>query len=468
MEQELIPKKSKSTPKAEPSQKALQTRAINQAVAQKLKLVDANIISNLTDLLVKSVASASKIQTANAIHNGIAPMMQPQVVRSTAANSLMQIPITPLIEAIRKQLEFYFGDPNLSRDKYMQTLITKHQKGYVELKDLLGFKKIQHFLSTANIQNCEERISIMRSAIKTSQLLKMCRRGLMVKRAIPFQLEALKNPEIQTETDQRVIYIENLPSNCTQEILAEIFKPFGIIVYISLPKSVVKTQGTLSFKQSKCKGYAFIEFGDSESANAALSANNSIPEKFINSGVQEPLQPLTVMSKHKWNELKQQFKLLSKRPPAPRSTDFEQENGGIDNTELKEGTLLRVKNLPVEGVTKKDLKAFLEAHTTQCKYIDYPPGKQEATIRFSSQSARDSLRANLNSAICLKNLQLPLQLVSLDEESEYFKKVEKKRDHFRSKKRLQQSKSLPISPKSASARKPGRRPTSKPPTKTPK
>jgi lupus La protein len=464
MELEKTPRKAKLAPKGEPSEKALQTRALNQAVANKLKLVDANIISNLTDLLVKSVASSSKPH----LPTGIPPLVQPQAVTSGTANSLVQIPITPLIEAIRKQLEFYFGDPNLSRDKHMQTLIAKHQKGYVELKDLLGFKKIQQFFSTANVQNCEERISIMRSAIKTSQLLKMCRRGLMVKRAIPFQVEVVKDPEHQRETDQRVIYIENLPSNCTQEILAEIFKPFGSIVYVSLPKTVVKTQGTLSFKQSKCKGYAFIEFGDSQSAQAALSINNSIPEKFINSGVQEPLQPLTVISKHQWNELKQQFKLLSKRPPIPRGMDLELENGVQCSTELKQGTLLRVKNLPVEGVTKKDLKAFVEAHTTQLQYIDYPPGKPEATIRFSSQPARDDLLTKLKSVISLKNFQFPLQPVPQEEESEYFMKVEKKRDHFRSKKRLQQSKSVPISPKSSSARKPGRRPASKPPTKTAK
>lgn len=458
MEQEPVTKKSQSVGPREPKEKSIQAKANNQVVAQHLRLVDANIGQNPALLMMKTAASGLKGSHAG---NGI----QTGPSNLGVGNLSLGVPMTPLIESIRKQMEFYFGDPNLSRDRYLQNLIAKNHKGYVEIKVMMAFKKIQQFLSTGNIQSFEDRMATLRSAIKSSPLLKMCKRGLLVKRAVPFQLETLNDPVNQQEVDLRLVYVENLPSNCTQEALVEIFKAYGTIIYVSLPKTSSKSDSGSSTKTAKCRGYAFVEFATPEAATAALAVNNSIPERFIHSAGNEPLQPLSVISKAKWNEWKQKLKPLSKRPPAGNTMDVEEENGISSSSGFKNGTLWRVRNVPPQGLTKKDFKVMLQAHTDKLKYIDYQPGRSEAFIRFETPDACITLKDKFKSLLGVKESQLPIESVSGEEEVEYFKKVEKKREHFRTQKQAQQSKSVPITPKSSSAQKPIKKSAAKKQTK---
>ena len=43
-------------------------------------------------------------------------------------------------------MEFYFGNSNLSQDKYFLKLISKDHKGYVDIKEFLSFNKIKKIL----------------------------------------------------------------------------------------------------------------------------------------------------------------------------------------------------------------------------------------------------------------------------------------------------------------------------------
>ena len=51
-------------------------------------------------------------------------------------------PSKELLAQIVKQVEYYFGDANLARDKFLSEEITK-DSGWVELKLLLTFKRMQ-------------------------------------------------------------------------------------------------------------------------------------------------------------------------------------------------------------------------------------------------------------------------------------------------------------------------------------
>ena len=47
------------------------------------------------------------------------------------------------VDRIRKQLEFYFGDSNLSRDKFLCQLIEKDKRGCVDIEIFLKFNRIK-------------------------------------------------------------------------------------------------------------------------------------------------------------------------------------------------------------------------------------------------------------------------------------------------------------------------------------
>lgn len=157
------------------------------------------------------------------------------------------------IEILKKQLEFYFGDPNLSKDKFFRDLIAKHPKGYVELKALLGFHKVGQILNAHNINKYEDRLNCLRQAVNKAAILKLCKQSLRVKRRIPFDTNILKDTEFLEEVNSRTIYVENIPMYATQELVAKVFVKYGHILLVNIPK---EAEG----KKKRNKGFGFIEY----------------------------------------------------------------------------------------------------------------------------------------------------------------------------------------------------------------
>lgn len=71
-------------------------------------------------------------------------------------------------------------------------------------------------------------------------------------------------PMSQWQHDEGAVFVSNLPHDCTDEDLYEIFAPFGAIP----PRGVKAMKDALS----KCKGFGFVDFIDPECAQAAIAA----------------------------------------------------------------------------------------------------------------------------------------------------------------------------------------------------
>lgn len=91
-----------------------------------------------------------------------------------------------IISLLRRQAEFYFGDPNLTKDKSMRTLISQHPKGYIPVEKLLTFNKINLIMFENDYSNLKDKRKALMEAIKKSDLLKLNKTGSLVKRRIPF------------------------------------------------------------------------------------------------------------------------------------------------------------------------------------------------------------------------------------------------------------------------------------------
>ena len=158
-------------------------------------------------------------------------------------------------------MEFYFGDSNISKDEKFREMMSKNKKGYIPLKLFLKFSKIQHFFSEASISSQEQAKNLLIEAIQKSEILRISKNLQLVKRAVPFKLELYKpekelskeekkeREELENLFNDRMLYVENLPSFTTPELLGNLFSGFGSILHISLPKH----------KGKEIKGFAFVE-----------------------------------------------------------------------------------------------------------------------------------------------------------------------------------------------------------------
>jgi hypothetical protein len=209
------------------------------------------------------------------------------------------------VDAVQKQLEFYFGDANLSKDAYLRKVMHGHKKGYVELGELLKFDRLKKLFEHSHVSGFEERLNIMRQAIKKSGLLRACKEGKRVKRCVPFDEKLLADRAWLEDVDSRTVYVENIPTFATREMLAEVFKKCGKILFVSLPLDAVT---------KKNRGYAFIEFEVAanqqtvDCAIASLALNNSIPKQFMLEHSHEEMVAMRIISKPEWSRLKEEYK----------------------------------------------------------------------------------------------------------------------------------------------------------------
>ncbi|XP_049534360.1 la-related protein 7 [Anopheles darlingi] len=146
--------------------------------------------------------------------------------------------------AIRSQMEFYFSDANLSKDRYMSVLL--REDPFIPLQEFLKFNKIKALAS-----NVEE----IATALKNSDLLTLSDDNQKVRRTKEF---------VERENSEDcTLYVESLPPKADLDWVRNVFSSYGKVAYVSLPR----------FKFSKkIKEFGFVEFEEEASVSKALKA----------------------------------------------------------------------------------------------------------------------------------------------------------------------------------------------------
>ncbi|XP_052866951.1 la-related protein 7 [Anopheles cruzii] len=144
--------------------------------------------------------------------------------------------------AIRTQIEFYFSDANLSKDRYMGQLL--RNDSFIPIDEFLKFNKIKAL--TTSVED-------IATALKKSSFLALSDDNLKVRRQN--ELVARANCEECT------LYVESLPPKANHDWVRNVFSSYGKVAYVSLPK----------FKHSKkIKEFGFVEFEEETSVQKAL------------------------------------------------------------------------------------------------------------------------------------------------------------------------------------------------------
>ncbi|XP_018307517.1 la-related protein 7 isoform X2 [Mycetomoellerius zeteki] len=144
--------------------------------------------------------------------------------------------------SILKQMEFYFSDANLNKDRYLSGLLK--ESPYVDLEVFTRFNKLRELTTDTN------RIA---KALQGSTILKVSEDGTKVCRLTPIQ----KKEDI----DQCTIYVQNLPPDSDHDWLISIFSKYGSVEYVSIPRYR---------NNKKIKGFAFVEFDKPSSAQECI------------------------------------------------------------------------------------------------------------------------------------------------------------------------------------------------------
>jgi len=160
---------------------------------------------------------------------------------------------TSMRTLLMKQLEYYFSDENLQRDKFLEKEAEKDEtgQGYISLDILATFQRVKRFTKESN--SSDE----LRAAINESTIIKLNKTGDKVKRVIPYHF-----PVSEEQRERKTIYVRYLPKHSNQDSVKGIFGICGVIKRVDIP---------VEKKTGEIKGIAFIEFESRKQARKAIA-----------------------------------------------------------------------------------------------------------------------------------------------------------------------------------------------------
>eukprot|EP00435_Cladocopium_sp_Y103_P071126 s42_g36.t2 len=195
------------------------------------------------------------------------------------------------LEKVARQLDFYFSDANLRRDRYMKKTLDEGD-GAISLEALLNFNRIKALGVTKTSQLLE--------AVQCSGMLDLVEEGTKVRR--DFQ----KHPIGTYDPVSRTLYVEGLPLTLGVDDLKKFFSDYGQVKLVEVPQHR---------ETREPRGFAFVEFGDVQEADAALRGCNGLwpstwPLRFDE-------KKLRLMWKAEWHQQCREYKLLQATSRGP-------------------------------------------------------------------------------------------------------------------------------------------------------
>ncbi|KAL7074326.1 hypothetical protein ACQ4LE_006210 [Meloidogyne hapla] len=277
-------------------------------------------------------------------------------------------------EKIMKQVEYYFGDINLPRDKFIQEEMKK-DNGWIPLSTMLKFNRLASL--TKDVEN-------ITASLKDSHLIEVSDDNLKIRRnpEVPMPENTL---EFWQEIKRRTVYLKGFPLETTLDEISEFIGKFGVVENILMRKTKVGKETPRMFK-----GSVFVTFKDKDQAKRLadikeLKFKGEFP--LVNK-----MQDTYWADKHaervKQKDLKKQMK----------KTQIEQQN----KAHFKKGVILKICGLKTEEINHvaliAKLKAFFEPFGKPA-YVNIEGN--EASIRFfpvEEEAANSAWKKAVNSA----------------------------------------------------------------------
>lgn len=278
------------------------------------------------------------------------------------------------MSSIRKQLEFYFSESNLRKDKFLRDAIKKDSEGWVPISVLITFNKLKK-LST----DVEE----IAAAVKDSEEISVSEDGSKLKRVCDIPVE--------DTSKERTLYAKGYPiddPDVTIESVSAQFAEHGEVLMTRLRKDP-RTKGF--------KGSAFIEFKDAASVASAVKACNNEDKTVSLQWKDTPL--LCVMELTDWLTRKE-AKRVKRKEGKKRGTsgDDLEENGGKkakiaadedasssakkdEPLEYTKGLIIKVDDVP-SGTSLYEIKDCFKA-IGEVKFVEFSEGSSTAWIRVA-------------------------------------------------------------------------------------
>lgn len=298
--------------------------------------------------------------------------------------------------SIIRQVEYYFGDANLARDKFLQEQITKDD-GWVSLDVLLTFKRLKAL--------SEDKKVIVDAVEKSDEGLIEISEDREKLRRHPERPLPEQNEETRKEIYARTVYVKGFaPEDGTEmsELLA-FFEPYDKVTNIVMRKYHDKATKKYLFK-----GSVFVTFATKEQC-----------AEFLKKGKLE----------HKGKELirKMQDDYFEEKKAERKKKDKKKEEDKLDTSHLPRGACVHLDGFGKETSRETIKETILKLdESLEVAFIDYQKTDSNGIVRFVANDAGKKFMEKLtDNKIKINEEEIAARLLEGDEEKEFLRKVVK-------------------------------------------
>jgi lupus La protein len=293
---------------------------------------------------------------------------------------------------ILKQVEFYFSDSNLPKDKFLKGLVDKDPEGWVELSVIGSFARMKQ-LTTDN--------AVVVEALKDSKLVQVSEDGTKVKRTTPL-------PE-NTDSLPRSSYAKGIPADATLDAVEEFFT------------SKLEGEEKLAcvrmrrMKDKTFKGSVFLEFDSKATAERVAALSLTFP------GTEAAL---LMMTKQAYLDMKKEEHKNDKKKDASKKRKAEDDEEEKE-VEFTKGLIVHLSGLTAEA-SRETIKEAFEGVDCKVAFVEYSRGQSEGYVRLheeSKTSAADAAAKLTESKTEISGAVVTIKVLEGEEETAYWTKV---------------------------------------------
>lgn len=304
--------------------------------------------------------------------------------------------VSKLEASIIRQLEYYFGDANLARDKFLLEQISKDE-GWVPLDVLLTFKRLK---------SLSEDKKVIADAIEKSDegLVEVSEDRTKLRRH-PERPVPEQNEETRKEIYARTVYLKGFPAQDGTQMseLIEFFEPYSKITNIVMRKYHDKATKKYFFK-----GSVFVTFATKEQCAEFLKKDKL---------------------EYKEKELirKMQDDYFEEKKAERKKKDKKKEDEKLDISHLPKGACVHLDGFGKETSRETIKETILKLdESLEVAFIDYQKTDSNGVVRFANEDAgKKFVEKVTDNKIKIDEEDITVRLLEGDEETEFLRKVVK-------------------------------------------
>ncbi|XP_074650078.1 lupus La protein homolog B-like [Tubulanus polymorphus] len=306
---------------------------------------------------------------------------------------------TELETKIIRQVEHYFGDMNLGRDRFMQEQL-KLDDGWIPLETMIKFKRLKELT--------EDFATIVKALRKSkSGLIAIGDDELKIRRSAEKPIPVL-NVARKEDVKQRSLYVKGFELDTTIDDLLSFFDAHGPPEYIQMRRD----------ESRAFKGSCFVVFKSVDDAKTFHDLE-TIKYKDVE------LQRLFKDAYFKKKREKKKVEVLegAKKLEEDKQKQLE-ENKKKHMEQLVKGTVLHLTGMK-DGVKREDIKELFK-DSGEIAWVDFDMGDDEAFVRFVDENeASKAWKAALNTdeKLMLNDAELTANVLEGDAEVKHWESV---------------------------------------------